>query len=62
MCFLQMSDTTLPLVLLLEIYFTVFLYGLPVEGQYIIRNSILISAALVVSGSVRHQTTEEHFI
>mgnify|MGYP004067116379 CR=1 FL=1 len=34
--FLQMSGTTLPLVLLLEVCFTVFLYGLPLEGQYII--------------------------
>jgi uncharacterized membrane protein YkgB len=51
--FLQMPGTFLPLVLLPEVCFTEFPYGLTLEGQYIIKNLILISAALVVGGTAR---------
>jgi uncharacterized membrane protein YkgB len=51
--FLQMPGTFLPLVLLPEVCFTTFPFGLTLEGQYIIKNLILISAALVVGGTVR---------
>jgi len=51
--FLQMPGTMLPLVLLPEVCFTVFPFGLTLEGQYIIKNLVLISAALVVGGTVR---------
>ena len=51
--FLQMPGTFLPLVLLPEVCFTDFPLGLTMEGQYIIKNLILISAALVVGGTVR---------
>jgi len=51
--FLQMPGTMLPLVLLPEVCFTHVPYGLTLEGQYIIKNLILISAALVVGGTVR---------
>ena len=51
--FLQMAGTFLPLVLLPEVCFTKVPLGLTLEGQYIIKNLILISAAIVVGGTVR---------
>jgi uncharacterized membrane protein YkgB len=51
--FLQIPGTFLPLVLLPEITFTHFPYGLTTEGQYIIKNLIIIGAALVIGGTVR---------
>lgn len=56
--FLQMPGTFLPLVLLPSVCFTRIPFGLTLEGQYIIKNLILIAAALVVGGTVRQQTTE----
>lgn len=55
--FLQMPGTMLPLVLLPEVCFTVFPYGLTLEGQYIIKNLVLIGAAIVVGGTVRSPST-----
>lgn len=52
--FLQMPGTFLPLVVLPEVVFTVFPFGLTMEGQYIVKNIVLIAAALVVGGTVRH--------
>lgn len=59
--FLQIPGTFLPLVLLPEVAFTTFPYGLTVEGQYIVKNLVIIGAALVVGGTVRNElvTTEE---
>lgn len=51
--FLQMPGTALPLVLLPEVCWTVFPYGLTLEGQYIIKNLVLIGAGLVLGGTVR---------
>lgn len=51
--FLQMPGTMLPLVILPEVCFTQFPVGLTMEGQYIIKNLVLIAAALVVGGTVR---------
>ncbi|HMP90700.1 MAG TPA: hypothetical protein PJ991_10890 [Kiritimatiellia bacterium] len=51
--FLQMPGTFLPLVLLPDICFTSIPFGLTIEGQYIIKNLVLISAAIVVGGTVR---------
>lgn len=51
--FVQMPGTVLPLILLPEVCFTSFPFGLTLEGQYIIKNLILISAAIVVGGTVR---------
>lgn len=51
--FMQMPGTFLPLVLLPEVCFTKFPVGLTLEGQYIVKNLILISAALVIGGTVR---------
>ncbi len=50
--FLQMPGTFLPLVLLPEICFTNLPFGLTLEGQYIIKNLIIISAGLVIGGTV----------
>ena len=51
--FIQMPCTFLPLILLPEICFNNFPFGLTLEGQYIIKNLIIISAALVVGSTVR---------
>tara|TARA_B100000945_G_C20053951_1_gene444871 strand:+ start:51 stop:494 length:444 start_codon:yes stop_codon:yes gene_type:complete len=53
--FIQMPGTFLPLILLPEVCFTSFPFGLTVEGQYIVKNLIIISAALVVGSSVRDE-------
>ncbi len=53
--FLQMPGTLLPLVLLPEVCFTQVPWGLTMEGQYIIKNAVLIGAALVVGGTVRER-------
>ena len=51
--FIQMPGTFLPLVLCPEVCFTTFPFGLTLEGQYIVKNLIIISAALVVGSTVR---------
>lgn len=51
--FLQMPGTFLPLILLPGVCFTSIPFGLTIEGQYIIKNLVLISAAIVVGGTVR---------
>ena len=56
--FLQMPGTFLPLVLLPEVCFTDFPYGLTLEGQYIVKNLIIISSALVIGGTVRKNITD----
>ena len=52
--FIQMPGTFLPLILLPEVCFTSFPFGLTLEGQYIVKNLIIISAALVVGSTVRN--------
>lgn len=49
---LQMPGTHLPLVLLPEVCFTEVPRGLTLEGQYIIKNAVLIGAALIVDDTV----------
>jgi len=56
--FVQMPGTMLPLFLLPDRCFTSIPFGLTLEGQYIIKNLILISAALVVGGTVRQASGE----
>ena len=53
--FLQMAGTFMPLFILPEVTFQAGLipYGPSMEGQYIIKNLMIISAALVVGGTVR---------
>tara|TARA_B110000977_G_scaffold25631_2_gene31629 strand:- start:9570 stop:10046 length:477 start_codon:yes stop_codon:yes gene_type:complete len=49
----QMPATFLPLVMLPEVCFTVWPIGLTLEGQYIIKNLAVISAAFIIGGSVK---------
>lgn len=49
---LQMPGTFLPLVLLPEVCFTTFPFDLTLEGQYIIKNLVLIGAGLVVGSKL----------
>lgn len=51
--FLQMPGTALPLVVLPEVVWTQFPFGLTLEGQYIIKNLVLITAGIVLGGTVR---------
>ena len=51
--FLQLPGTFLPMVFLPQAVYTVFPYGLTVEGQYIVKNLVIIGAALVIGGTVR---------
>ena len=53
--FLQMPGTLGPVFLLPERVFTVFPVGLTLEGQYIVKNLVLISAALVIGATVRQR-------
>ena len=55
----QMPGTFLPLVLLPEVCFTVFPFGLTLEGQYIVKNLVIIGAALVL-GSTLETRRREH--
>lgn len=48
----QLPGTFLPLVLLPDVVYVTFPYALTVEGQYIIKNLVIIGAALVVGGSL----------
>jgi uncharacterized membrane protein YkgB len=51
--FLQMAGTALPLIILPEVVWNIFPYGLTLEGQYIIKNLVLIGAGMVLGGTVR---------
>ena len=51
--FLQIPGTFLPLVLLPEVTFTHFPYGLTLEGQYIIKNLTLIAGAIAVASNLK---------
>lgn len=51
--FLQMFGAMSPIVVLPGRIFTVFPYGLTMEGQYVFKNVVLIAAALVVGATVR---------
>jgi len=51
--FLQMPGTALPLVIKPDAVWDTFPFGLTLEGQYIIKNLVLIGAGLVLGGMVR---------
>jgi len=51
--FLQMPGTALPLLVLPEAVWTSFPFGLTLEGQYIVKNLVLIGAGLVLGATVR---------
>ncbi|HET98047.1 MAG TPA: hypothetical protein ENN98_05040 [Desulfurivibrio alkaliphilus] len=53
---LQIPGTMLPLLLLPEVCFTRFPFGVSLEGQYIIKNLFLVSAAFVIGGKVRQSS------
>lgn len=55
---LQMIGAVAPVVLLPEAVFTRFPYALTLEGQYIIKNTILISAGIVIGGTLRRVRKE----
>ena len=48
----QMPGTFLPIVLLPEVCFTTFPFDLTLEGQYIVKNLVLIGAGLVVGSKL----------
>lgn len=51
--FLQMPGTLTPLFLFPEETFTKAPFGLTLEGQYIIKNLVLVAAAFVIGATVR---------
>jgi uncharacterized membrane protein YkgB len=51
--YLQMPGTLAPIFLLPEQVFTAFPFGLTLVGQYIVKNVVLIAAALVIGATVR---------
>ena len=55
---LQMVGTFMPLVLLPGVTFQDgrIPYGLTMEGQYIVKNLLIIAAALVIGGTVRQRS------
>lgn len=50
---IQMMGTFLPLILLPEVVYNGSLFSLTLEGQYIIKNLVLISAAIVIGSHAR---------
>lgn len=56
---LQMPGTFLPLVLLPEVCFTLAPFGLTLEGQYIVKNLVIIGAALVIGSTVEVKRREK---
>lgn len=54
--FMHMPGTLLPLVLLPDVCFVRFPFVLTLEGQYIIKNLVLASAAIVIGGTVRKRS------
>ena len=55
----QMPGTFLPLIMLPEVCFTVAPFGLTLEGQYIIKNLVIISCALIIGGTALRRTDDE---
>jgi len=51
--FAQMVGTALPLVVLPETVWTDFPFILTLEGQYIVKNLVIIGSAIVLGGTVR---------
>ncbi len=51
--FLQMPGTALPILIIPDVVWTSFPFGLTLEGQYIIKNLVLVSAGLVLGATVR---------
>ncbi len=60
--FLQMPGTALPLVLLPDVCFTSSPSGLTLEGQYIIKNLVLIGAGIVIGGTVKRESSDNKIL
>lgn len=60
--FVQMIGTVMPLFVLPDVCFTSIPFGLTLEGQYIVKNLIIISSALVIGGTVRHEAARDNSI
>jgi len=56
--FLQMAGTFMPVFLFPDEIFVGFPYALSLEGQYIIKNIIIISAGIVLGGKLRKSETK----
>ena len=57
--FLQMGGTFLPLIILPQATWIRFPYAPTLEGQYILKNLVIIGAALVIGSTVRQESTED---
>jgi len=53
--FFQMLGTFTPLFLFPDLAFTAFPYGLTLEGQYILKNLIIISAGIVIGATAQQR-------
>ncbi|MDX1467873.1 MAG: DoxX family membrane protein [Acidimicrobiia bacterium] len=53
MLFVQMAGTVTPLMLFPDQIWTAFPFVLTLEGQYIVKNAVLISAGFVIGATVR---------
>ena len=51
--FLQMIGTFMPLFLFPQEVFHIFPYSLTLEGQYIVKNLVVMSAGIVIGATVR---------
>ena len=60
--FLQMPGTAMPLLLLPDVCFAAFPFGLTLEGQYIIKNLVLIGAAIVIGGTVSRKPSPDKIL
>ncbi|MBI2106846.1 hypothetical protein HYT57_02570 [Candidatus Woesearchaeota archaeon] len=56
--FLQMIGTFLPLILLPSVVYGPVPFSLTLEGQYIIKNIVLIGAAIVIGSHVRDKNKD----
>lgn len=51
--FAQMGGTVVPLIMLPDVVWNQFPYALTLEGQYIVKNLVLIGSGLVIGATVR---------
>ncbi|CAA0204486.1 Probable transmembrane hypothetical protein, DoxX family [Tenacibaculum maritimum] len=56
--FLQMTGTFTPIFLFPNEIFTHFPYALTLEGQYIIKNFVLVSAGIVLGGNLNKKNAQ----
>ena len=53
--FMHMPGTLLPVVMVPDQVFQSFPFALTLEGQYIVKNLVLVAAAIVIGGRIRHR-------